>query len=402
MLFNLKSRLGIAQSAMFVALLSFAVGSFGQLAKPANPLKKVGKYAVELRIPAEGIYAEEPIDIEFRLTDTSNNDPVQGAAGVIRAVSLAKITMPAMPGMPAQTPRIHSEGIPGDYGIECYFAHGGAYLIDLRITVPGEERPFSVSFNVDVKDAESAKNRKPRAKPYGLQVTPKEQPEAGKPTILDIAIRETATKKLVSEFEVVHEKLLHLIVVSKDLTWFSHEHPEMQHDGSFSLNLTFPAGGDYRLFADVAPKGAGSNILPTMLKVKGVAPTWNSALNVTGDTVETSGIRGTLRKPAKGLSAGTSADLVIDLKDAANGNAITDLQPYLGAMGHLILIHQDGQTFVHSHPLEDDASAAKAKQGTVTFAARFPKAGRYKAWAQFQRGGQVATLAWVFDVVGGK
>ena len=77
-----------------------------------------------------------------------------------------------------------------------------------------------------------------------------------------------------------------------------------------------------------------------------------------------------------------------------------DLEPYLGAFGHLMIIHQDGQTFVHSHPMEDEAGIAQSKLGNVAFNARFPKPGIYKAWGQFQRNDKVITIPFVFEVKG--
>jgi hypothetical protein len=404
---------------MFESVTRFAAASFclaalfaasPAVAKPIapleiaaqNPVKKVGKYAVELRIPEGGIFAEEAIDIEFRLTNTADNDPVLGAAGVVRAKSAAKITMPSMPGMPAQLPKIHTEGVPGDYGIECFFPHGGDYQIDLTITIPGEPKPLSVAFTVDVQDAQAAKNRKPRPKPYFIELVNAPAAKAGEPANLRFAIREAKTKKLVADFDIAHEKEFHLIMVSKDLGWFVHEHPEKQSDGTFTFTQAFPAGGEYRIFADVAPRNAGSQVLGTSLKVAGAKPTWDITLKPTPMMLEMEGVKASLDAQSKPLPIGKSAPLTFVLTDPAAGKPILDLEPYLGAYGHLMLIHQDGQTFVHSHPAEDDAGIAASKVGRVTFNARFPKTGRYKAWGQFQRGGKVLTFPFVFDVKGGQ
>src|SRR5205085_6913516 len=73
------------------------------------------------------------------------------------------------------------------------------------------------------------------------------------------------------------------------------------------------------------------------------------------------------------------------------GAPITNIEPWLGAMAHLILIHEDGTTFVHSHP--DEADPTNGKTGQITFLARFPKPGVYRGWLQFQRGGKVETAA---------
>lgn len=375
----------------------------GPQAAPAsskNPRKQIGKYAVELRLPEGGLYAEETIDIEFRLTDTSNDDPVLGAAGVIQAKSAAKVTMPAMPGMPAQAPKIHSEGVPGDYGIEAFFPHGGEYQIDLTITPPGEPKSFLVSFKVDVKDAENAKNRKPRPRPFYVEIVNRPDLQAGEATPLRFAIRETKSKEIVKDFDIAHEQRFHLIMVSKDLGWFTHEHPEQQSDGTFTIDQIFPAGGEYRIFADVAPRGAGSQVLPTTLKVAGGKPNWDTSLKTTPLTAEVDGIKATLQAQDKLVPVGKSTALTFQLTDPTSGKPITDLEPYLGAMGHLIIIHQDGQTFVHSHPMEDETGIAKSKAGSVTFNARFPKPGRYKAWGQFQRSGKVITIPFVMDING--
>lgn len=369
-------------------------------AQAGNPVRTVGKYAVELRVPAAGLFAEETLDLEFRLTDTSNSDPVLGAAGVIQAVAVASITMPAMAGMPAQKPKIHSEGVPGDYGIECFFPHGGEYQIDLTFTPPGEPRPFTASFKVSVKDAEAVKNRKPPRKPYYVELLNPPVARAGKPVLLRFAIHETKTKEIVKRFDEAHTKLFHLIMVSKDLGWFVHEHPEPQQDGTFTISQVFPAGGEYRIFADVAPKGAGSQVLGTTLKVQGGAQTWDTNLKPTPMTAEYGAVKASLLPEESPLPLGRSTTLTFTLTDAKTGNALTDLEPYLGAFGHLIMIHQDGQTFVHSHPREDEAGLALSRSGSVAFSGRFPKAGIYKVWAQFQRGGKVITIPFVVGVKG--
>lgn len=372
----------------------------GQATK--NPTKSVGKYVVELRIPDEGIFAGETIDIEFRLTDTSNSDPVLGAAGVLRAKSLASITMPAMPGMPRQIPKIHVEGVPGDYGIESYFPHGGEYQIELTLTPPNEPKPFTVKFTVNVQDAEGLKKRKPRPKPYYVEFVNRPSAKAGEKVTLEFAVHETKTKALVKTFDEAHTKLFHLIVVSRDMGWFTHEHPEAQADGTFTQEIVFPAGGEYRLFADVAPKGAGSQVLPLTLSVSGTPPTWDTKLKETPLTTTIEGIRATFKPQEQPIPIGKMTSVTYALKDATSGDAITDLEPYLGAFGHLMLIHQDGQTFVHSHPMEDEAGVKASKGGNVTFNARFPKPGIYKAWGQFQRAGKVLTIPFVLEIKGGK
>ena len=362
--------------------------------------RKSGNVSITLRVPDSGVFAGEAIDIEFRVTDTSKVDPVFGATGIPRVASKAVITMPEMAGMPEQRPKIHTEGIPGDYGIECFFPHGGEYKIALSLQIPGIQELVRTDFLVDVRDEAAPGTRKSVTKPYIVDVRTKSAAKAGEATELQFTIKETKSKATVKDFDIAHTKLIHLLVVSKDLSWFAHEHPEQQPDGTFTHSQVFPAGGQYYTFADVAPRGAGSQILMGSVKVAGTTPA-AIPLVPSGTTNTADGIKANL-KGTSNIPIGKSLPVTFQLTDTRTGDAITDLEPYLGAYGHLMIIHADGQTVVHSHPAEDELGIAQSKRGIVAFNARFPKAGIYKAWGQFQRGGKVVTIPFVISVGGAK
>ncbi|MBB6050804.1 FixH family protein [Armatimonas rosea] len=393
-------RLALGTLAL-VALLSAPRPTLAQVAPaPAGLQKTLGKYSLTLRVPAEGIFAGEQLDIEFRLLDTSKLDPVSGATGVTRVQAKAIVTMPEMAGMPAQSPKIHTEGVPGDYGLECYFPHGGQYQIALSLTIPGESKPLTARFLVDVQDAEARQGKKPAPKPYFVELKSVGSAEAGKPVELRFTIRDTKTKAVVKDFDIAHTKVFHLLLASRDLSWFAHEHPEAQPDGTFTISQVFPSGGEYRVYADVAPRGAGSQILGTSLKVSGAAPKPVALVpSATKNTVD--GITASF-SATNPIPVGRSTSLAFLLTDASSGQPVTDLEPYLGAFGHLMIIHQDGQTVVHSHPAEDEAGLAQSRKGNVLFNARFPKPGLYKAWGQFQRAGKVVTIPFVLKIGGAK
>ncbi len=362
--------------------------------------RKSGPISITLRVPDSGVFAGEAIDIEFRVTDSSKVDPVFGATGIPRVVSKAVITMPEMAGMPEQRPKIHTEGIPGDYGIECFFPHGGEYKIALTLQIPGIQEAVRTDFLVDVRDEAAPGTRKAVVKPYTLDVKAKGTPKPGEESGLQFTIRETKSKAIVKDFDIAHTKLAHLLIVSKDLSWFAHEHPVQQPDGSFTHNQIFPAGGQYYTFMDVAPRGAGSQILMGSVKVAGTTPA-AIPLVPSATTNAVDGIKASL-KGTSNIPIGKSLPVTFQLTDTSTGDAITDLEPYLGAFGHLMIIHADGQTVVHSHPAEDEVGIAQSKRGIVTFNARFPKAGIYKAWGQFQRGGKIVTIPFVIPVGGAK
>jgi hypothetical protein len=392
-------RSSIAVVLACVCWTALSVGAGNAQTKPSVLTQKAEKYAVDLRVPQDGLYAEDETDVEFHISDSSQDDPVQGAPPIVNAMVTARVTMPAMASMPAQAPKIHTEGVPGDYGVVLLFPHGGEYRIDLTITPPAD-KPFTVSYHVPVGDVQAARGRKPKPKPYTLEVTSAPSSvEAGKPAELTIVIRSRETKQPVTEFDTVHERQIHFMVVSADLQHFAHEHPVAGPDGKFTLRYTFPMGGEYHLFADVAPHGAGSQILMQPIHVDGPIVANASDRHFTpslADTVD--GVRVALKSDPAQLPVGRSLDITFTLQDAATGAPIIDLEPYLGAMAHLMLIHQDGVTFVHCHPDESDPN--NGHHGALTFLARFPKPGTYRGWLQYQRAGKVETATFTWDVKG--
>jgi len=110
------------------------------------------------------------------------------------------------------------------------------------------------------------------------------------------------------------------------------------------------------------------------------------------------GVEVELQKPQPTLPARKTTGIAFSLRSTAGGSAITDLEPYLGALGHLILIHQDGLTFVHSHP--DERALEVGRNGAVPFLVRFPKPGLYRGWAQFKRNGHVLTADFILEAGG--
>lgn len=233
------------------------------------------------------------------------------------------------------------------------------------------------------------------AKSYRVSVAPPSGDElrAGRETELAFRLA-TPEGEPVRDLEVVHEKLLHLLMVSSDLSWFAHEHPELRPDGELRLPFTFPHGGTFTLFHDFTPRRAGMQVVPVELQVAGDAPP-PAALELTPRTVSVDGYTATLETPVP-LRSIRTLELAVSLARA--GQPVTDLEPFLGALGHLIVVRADRQQFVHSHPLPAPAGQAAAAGPRVVFSAQFAAPGRYKAWAQFQHEGRVLTVPFVFDV----
>ncbi len=216
----------------------------------------------------------------------------------------------------------------------------------------------------------------------------------------------------VSDLQIVHEKPLHLLIVSKDLSWYAHEHPALQPDGTFDLAFTFPSAGEFVLFHDFTPAGVGMQVVPVSLVVEGTPPPPVKLVASDAGKAITDGYKVDLETNGK-LVAGTETQLTYTI--TRDGRPVDNLQPYLGAMGHLVIISEDLQQFVHSHPVGGDhsddshgdaghghgghgASPSASAKNQVGFHARFPTAGLYKAWAQFQHDGRILTVPFVLRV----
>jgi hypothetical protein len=236
---------------------------------------------------------------------------------------------------------------------------------------------------------------------YRVKVTP--QPDGaigpGHETILKTELT-AADGGPVKDLEIVHEKILHLLLVSDDLSWFAHEHPQLQSDNSFTLAETFPHPGRFTLFHDFTTTRAGMQVVPVELTVSGEAP---PPVPLTSDRERTQkvGEYGIELHAAPVLKSVQMQELSFHITE--NGKPVTDLEPYLGALGHLIIISSDRKHFVHSHPLPSRPAANGVVQnGTagpeILFNAQFPAPGLYKAWAQFQHRSSVLTAPFVLQV----
>jgi hypothetical protein len=195
--------------------------------------------------------------------------------------------------------------------------------------------------------------------------------------------------QVVRRFSIVHERPMHLFIVGDGLEYFAHEHPVPQRDGVFMLDARLPKPGPYMVIAEFLPEGATPQTFQQAFTTgEAFARPANPAVDTAPRTVD--GMRVSL--DASKVVAGDTKPLTFRIEDAASGAPVTDLEPYLGAGAHLLVVPVDLTEAVHGHPTEDGHGPA------VSFAPLVPRAGRYKVWIQFQRAGNVSTAAFVIDV----
>ena len=258
---------------------------------------------------------------------------------------------------------------------------------------------------------------------YSLALTTTPRPRPNHPVPLTFTIHEAPTGKIVRDFEIVHEKRLHFLMVSQDFQWFEHQHPQMDAAGRWHLTWTFPRAGRYWLFADFTPADGDNQILRTVLDVGRVSRQRPNPALVpdTGETKIVGDMR--VRLAVRPLPMRTGRQTLLTYTFAnMNGRPCTDMQPILGVMGHLIALREDGQTIVHTHALHGvrpgsygaamlammqagQPEAVPVTPGMVTetgpsftFKLTLPKPGRYKLWAQFQRHSQWLTVPFTVAV----
>ncbi|RHW25918.1 hypothetical protein D0Z08_16385 [Nocardioides immobilis] len=195
----------------------------------------------------------------------------------------------------------------------------------------------------------------------------------------------------VTEYDVEHEKELHLIAVRRDFTGFQHVHPTLAGDGTWSTELDLKPG-DWRVFADFKATGAEALTLGADLAVSGAyepgPPAQESRTAVVGDYEVT--LDGD-------LTAGADAELTLSV--AKDGEPVTDLQPYLGAYGHLVALRGGDLAYLHVHPEGTPGDGTTEPGPDVTFYAAVPSAGTYHLYLDFQHDGVVRTAA--FTVTAG-
>jgi hypothetical protein len=223
---------------------------------------------------------------------------------------------------------------------------------------------------------------------------------------LRFSIFHPQTGDQIKSFNVLHEMPFHLFVVSQDLSHFDHIHPEKQADGSFTIESALPNEGHYRIFCDFFPAGGLPQVIHLNLTTAGfAADVVASEASLTPDkelTKVVDGVRFELSFDPARPFAGKEAVLKYRLTDAATGRPVTDLQPYLGAWGHTLILSEDAADYLHSHPTEmipEHADRTKlASKPEVSFDTFFPRPGRYRIWSQFQRAGRVTTVSFTVYV----
>ncbi|MBL8019385.1 MAG: hypothetical protein JNM27_06950 [Leptospirales bacterium] len=235
---------------------------------------------------------------------------------------------------------------------------------------------------------------------YMLMLNTGTKYKVGQPNTLEFMIHDK-NGKVVRDFETMHTRIMHFIIVRKDLANFQHLHPSFDKEsGVFTLTgLQFETDGEYRLFADFTPSGGmaqGHEHHQEMSKGQtlGVSVVAGDANKYRPESIGYSRMSDSRENYSFALqSKGSELERVLRFTVSESGKPVKDLQPYLGALGHVVVLSEGDLMYVHAHPDESVGN----ETGSVSFEVHFPRPAKYKIFAQFQHKGKILTSSFVLE-----
>lgn len=229
-------------------------------------------------------------------------------------------------------------------------------------------------------------------KPYDLSLNAASPLVIGQPGFLDLQLYDSLTGAPPAQLQIMHEKLAHVFIVNQDLSDFQHVHPEVLRPGLLRLPVQFKAPGNHKLFIQFKPPEKGEQTLNKPFQLGSVQPPAQPLVpdahwpkTVDGYTFRISGLP--TRQSPMGMP---------QVEVTQNGMPVRNIQPYLGAGAHGVIISQDMQSFIHTHPMSQPVG--DVYQSPLMFHTQIDKPGLYKMWVQTRINDQIHTVDWTFQV----
>lgn len=192
-----------------------------------------------------------------------------------------------------------------------------------------------------------------------------------------------------SSLNVVHEKLLHLLIYDPSLNEFRHEHPEF--DGTYwSTEIELSTDGNYWIWAqgEVAVDGYEFSANNRLLITGG-----KSALPTPPHLIETlKGNSGNSTVEISGGKVKAGKMVMLNVTLSRNDGTKAKITPYLGAFAHIVAVPTDGDALIHVHPM----NTKNPNEGMLH--ATFPTKGVYRLWIQFMDDGNLRTIPLAIEV----
>ena len=172
------------------------------------------------------------------------------------------------------------------------------------------------------------------------------QTSAGSNGMVHFEAWEVRDGKTVLAYDIDMTKIMHMIVVSEDLTDFQHVHPALLPTGHLVIDVHLKeAPASYHVYLDGRPKDNGRHVFRFDLPgdSQSVAP--NRVLHAAGSAVNVGPYNVEIDPTAVPIGEISTVSVRI-LKD---GKPATDLHFYLGVMAHGVFIGINDLAYMHAH-----------------------------------------------------
>lgn len=318
-------------------------------------------------------------------------------AMLFSALALASCSSKNQNKQEEETSHHHEEG-------DHHHEEGHLYACPMHPEVTGKEEESCSKCGMKLEHNDNA------GKPSDLSCfmefkTSPEKVEAGKECTLFFTPKIKGKENELVPLDVEHEKKIHLIIVSEDLSYFEHIHPEYKASGDYEIKVLpkgieytdkkgkhetkFENAGNYILFADYKPLGGNHTVDKINLTVSGKAP---SPKKFT--TEKLTGISGdysmTLEPDGGKFITGGLMHISAVLNNKGKEIDANSLGDYLGAKAHMVVIGLDEKNYLHVHP--------NVEKGRFDLHTTFEKPGTYRGWIQFKADDTLHTVDFVIIV----
>jgi len=221
----------------------------------------------------------------------------------------------------------------------------------------------------------------------------------GKPQSVTLTLTDVKTGAPIGpdQLALAHTKKLHLLIIDESLTDYQHIHPiagAKRGDWTFSFTPKF--GRKYRVWADSTRKdGDQEYVFADMVAGSEKAPAPDAKPVV---TAEMGGLKFALSF-AGPVKAGEGVMGSVAIVDAKSGQPFTQLQPIMGASGHVVAFSRDWSSIEHVHPQGTEPKSDSERSGPVVGFHMEPKnGGIMKIFVQIMANGREVIVPFTVNV----
>ena len=233
---------------------------------------------------------------------------------------------------------------------------------EVQSFVESDQIKYRLKFESDLNSVEAGKN-------FNLAFVP-----------ISVGINE----KTIT-LETIHERKVHLIIVSEDLEYFYHIHPTKENNGHYSVDFNIPFGGRYKLFAEYKPQG--NNKITDVFEFIAAGVNKPDEVYKSQKTFFSGNEYSVKLLNAENLLVGKENLIIAEFYKDGEKLKITGLENYLGEKAHAVAISIKDKNFMHVHPM--------VMEEELNLDLNFDKPDLYRLWLQFKINGVVYTADFV-------